>query len=208
MTEPRKSTWDRFKSRLHREPQAPQGNRKQGQKLPEVVSTDAPGPATHTGDAVTAPTSEPTSQNVAVEPSTPSRVAVQAVSVSNPDYSKNKTMLWDEAYESVRQESPDMIQAYEKFLNDPAEGLVVQDASRGDAETRQQRMNTLLQQSLDRTARVDKVEGQIVAALDIVLSVKDVIGTAVSSVPIAAAAWTPICISLQVSVPTVCLLPS
>ena len=60
-------------------------------------------------------------------------------------------------------------------------------------------MDVLLERVLAKTERLDSVESRILPALDIVLSVKHTIGTAVSSVPIAAAAWTPICITLQVS---------
>jgi hypothetical protein len=86
---------------------------------------------------------------------------------------------------------------YEKLLMDPKEGLV-EDALLLDGKSGLERMNILLQRSLEKTAKLDKVEGKIAPAIDIVLSVKHTIGTAISPIPIAAAAWTPICITLQV----------
>jgi hypothetical protein len=124
------------------------------------------------------------------------------VETSKPkgDYSTNKLLLWDEAYDALKtnDQTKSTIVTYEKLLMDPKEGQV-EDASLLDGKSGPERMNILLERSLEKTAKLDKVEGKIAPAIDIVLSVKHTIGTAISPIPIAAAAWTPICIALQVS---------
>ena len=124
----------------------------------------------------------------------------QTTSKPEDDYSTYKLLLWDEAYEALKtdDETKTLMATYEEFLADPKEGLV-EDASLLDGKSGQEKMNMLLQWSLEKTAKLDKVEARIAPAIDIVLSVKTSIGAALSSIPIAAAVWAPICIILQVS---------
>ena len=149
----------------------------------------------------TVPTSPLVLPQPTLEGSAPAEIQ-PTVEMSKPkgDYSTNKLLLWDEAYDALKtdDQTKSTMVAYEKLLTDPKEGLV-EDASLLDRKSGPERMNILLQRSLEKTANLDKVEGKIAPAIDIVLSVKHTIGTAISPIPIAAAAWTPICITLQVS---------
>ena len=61
---------------------------------------------------------------------------------------------------------------------------------------------------MDKTAeiiKVRKVEKNIGDVINIVFSVKDVIGGVLQAVPIAAVAWVGICVALQVSFATLYL---
>lgn len=59
-------------------------------------------------------------------------------------------------------------------------------------------MDGLLKTGLDRTAKLANVENNFSVAMDIVLSVKEAIGSALQPIPIAALAWTGVCVALQV----------
>jgi hypothetical protein len=57
------------------------------------------------------------------------------------------------------------------------------------------RLNT----GLNKTEKLAKAEKNIGDAINIVLSIKEAIGTALYTVPIAALAWTGVCVALQAS---------
>ncbi len=60
-------------------------------------------------------------------------------------------------------------------------------------------MNRLLAVGLEKTAAPAKIEKNIGDAIKIVLSVKEAIGSGLQAVPVAALAWTGICVALEVS---------
>ena len=64
---------------------------------------------------------------------------------------------------------------------------------------RQSQMDRLLNTGLDKTAKLAKVEKNISDAINIVLSVKEAMGCGLQAVPVAALAWTGVCIALQAS---------
>lgn len=141
--------------------------------------------------------SEQPAENPRVDPSSTFAVlsSVPDESRLQGDYTTNKTLLWDDAYLKLKSEDPKLIEGYEGLLQQEIlDGSDVPDPDPNGAN----QMELALNRSLERTAKLDKVEARIRPAIDIVLSVKATIGTALSSVPIAAAAWTPICITLQV----------
>ncbi|KAF2171417.1 hypothetical protein M409DRAFT_18533 [Zasmidium cellare ATCC 36951] len=122
----------------------------------------------------------------------------QETSKPRSDYSTDKLLLWREAYEALKDdaETQSMVLQYEDFLRDPANGLV-ENATELQGQPELEQMKMLLGRSLERTARMDKFDRGLGLVIDTVLTVKDIVGTALSSVPIAAAAWTPICIALE-----------
>jgi hypothetical protein len=63
-------------------------------------------------------------------------------------------------------------------------------------------MDRLLNTSLDKTEKLAKVEKNIGDAINIVLSVKEAIGSGLHAVPIATLAWTGVCVALQASLPS------
>ena len=84
-----------------------------------------------------------------------------------------------------------MLEGYEKLLS--MELLPEQ-----TEESRVIQMDQLLNAGLDRTAKIGEVEGNIGEAIKVVLSVKQAISAGLTTVPIAAAAWTGICVGLEV----------
>lgn len=60
-------------------------------------------------------------------------------------------------------------------------------------------MDNLLQLGLKATEKLAKTEKNICVAINIVLSLKDAIGGALQPVPVAALAWTGVCVALQAS---------
>ena len=60
-------------------------------------------------------------------------------------------------------------------------------------------MEELVQTGLKKTEGEDKVKQAIGGAMQGVLSVKDIIGSALQPVPQAAIAWAGVCFALQVS---------
>jgi hypothetical protein len=64
---------------------------------------------------------------------------------------------------------------------------------------RRSQIDRLLNTSLDKTAKLVHVEKNIGNAINIVLSVKEAVGSALQAVPIAAVTWTSVCVALQAS---------
>jgi hypothetical protein len=62
-------------------------------------------------------------------------------------------------------------------------------------------MAQLIHAGLDKTAREAKVKKSLSVAVDVVMSAKNIISTAIQAVPQAALAWTGICVALEVSLP-------
>jgi hypothetical protein len=59
-------------------------------------------------------------------------------------------------------------------------------------------MTQLIHAGLDKTAREAKVKEGLGMAVDVVLSARDMISSAIEAVPQAALAWTGICVALEV----------
>ncbi|KAK4915254.1 hypothetical protein LTR66_017100, partial [Elasticomyces elasticus] len=99
--------------------------------------------------------------------------------------------LWDHAYDGLKTSEPELLEGYEKLLS--MELLPEQ-----TGEGRVTQMDQLLNAGLDRTAKIGEVEGNIGEAIKVVLSVKQAISAGLTTVPIAAAAWTGICVGLEI----------
>jgi hypothetical protein len=65
-------------------------------------------------------------------------------------------------------------------------------------------MGQLVHAGLKKTEKGAKVKQGIGQAMQVVLSAKDIISSAIQAVPQAALAWTGVCFALQVSL---CLVP-
>lgn len=120
--------------------------------------------------------------------------------------------LWDRAYDDLKEaeSSSKLIEAYEAILSLELSSEVVdengnkkggsrKDGSQKGQTERQVQMNTLLDNGLKKTAKLSKVESGLGDAINIVLSLKDALDLGLKAVPVAAAAWSGICVALQVS---------
>ena len=115
--------------------------------------------------------------------------------------------LWDRAYDDLKQaeSSSKLIEAYEAILSLELSSETVdengnqKDGSQKGQTERQVQMNTLLDNGLKKTAKLSEVESGLSDAINIVLSLKDALDLGLKAVPVAAAAWSGICVALQVS---------
>lgn len=129
-------------------------------------------------------------------------------------------ILWDRAYDSLREDQPRLVEAYEKALScelaaiptvSPTSNINVQQnlIEQENTETRQSQMKQLVDKGLAKTEHEAKVKQEMGDPVDIVLKLKDMIGTAVKPCPEAALAWTGVVFALQVSVVSLnCRIPS
>lgn len=115
--------------------------------------------------------------------------------------------LWDRAYDSLRIDEPSLVAAYEKILSrKPDENDSASEASesqniiaQADPAARRIQMYQFIQTGLKKTEREARIMYGVGAALQSVLSAKDMIDSAIQAVPQAALAWTGVCLTLQVS---------
>jgi hypothetical protein len=125
-------------------------------------------------------------------PTTPSKSSAQ----TEPE------QLWDQAYDDLKHDEPKLFRLYERILSYDLGGLegakenIIEQTRRKE---RQSQMYSLLNTGLDKTEKLAKVENNIGDAINIVLSIKQAIGSGLQAVPIAALAWTGVCVALQAS---------
>ena len=108
--------------------------------------------------------------------------------------------LWDQAYDGLKHDEPKLFELYETILSRDLEGVKGNVIEQNRTKRRSQ-MDRLLNTGLEKTARLVHVEKNIGDAINIVLSVKAAVGSALQTVPIAAVAWTGVCVALQASSP-------
>lgn len=115
--------------------------------------------------------------------------------------------IWDEAYDELKRLEPDLVKAYEKILSQEY-AIAHDDESKQDPENvieqedwtrRRWQMDGILKKILLQTTKPAGAEGKVTDAIDVVLSLKEVIGNSLHPVPIAALAWTGVCIGLKAS---------
>ncbi|KAK3940931.1 hypothetical protein QBC46DRAFT_287372 [Diplogelasinospora grovesii] len=109
--------------------------------------------------------------------------------------------LWDQAYDGLKRDEPKLFEFYETILShdlDSSKGVKGNIIEQTDGTKRRSQMDGLLKTGLDNTAKLAKVEKNIGDAVNIVLSVKEAIGSGLQAVPVAALAWTGVCVALQV----------
>ncbi|KFY96114.1 hypothetical protein V498_02885 [Pseudogymnoascus sp. VKM F-4517 (FW-2822)] len=121
------------------------------------------------------------------------------------DYMK----LWDEAYDELRRLEPELVKAYEKILSHDykisreteraQENLIEQD----DRTRRRSQMDQILRGILQNSGKPTGAERRVEDAINVVLSLKQVISSSLQPVPIAALAWTGVCIGLQLTSATI-----
>lgn len=117
---------------------------------------------------------------------------------------ENPIKLWDEAYDELKRLDPAIVEAYEKILSQDyetspeekrtQENVIEQD----DWKIRRTQMERILQNILKDIPKPTGVKRIMTDAINVVLSLKEVISTSLQPVPIAALAWTGVCIGLQV----------
>jgi len=135
----------------------------------------------------------------------------QPTSSTTSSSPKVSECLWNEAYDKLKQKEPKLVDAYERILsqeiekdNSSSEGLQVDEnlIEQTDKTKRWSQMELLAQAGLQKTERESKIKETVGAALQGLLSLKDLIGSALETIPQAALAWTGVCFAMQVSLST------
>ncbi len=165
-----------------------------------ATSTPSPDQLLATSDIKT----EEEASRTITEPGEQAATNAQTSATEATDVQTKSDQLWDKAYDDLKYDAPDLFDLYEKILSLDLGGS--KDAQRNiieqDPTQRRVQMNRLLDAGLEKTARLGSVEKNIGVAIQIVLSVKEVVGSALQAVPVAALAWTGVCVALQVSRPS------
>jgi hypothetical protein len=131
---------------------------------------------------------------------------------STPSSSPNVSeCLWNEAYDGLKQKESKLVDVYERILSRELEkddsspkGSQIDGNSieQTDKDKRWSQMEQLVQAGLKKTERESKMKQTVGAALQGLLSLKDLIGSALETIPQAALAWTGVCFAMQVGLST------
>jgi len=120
-------------------------------------------------------------------------------------------ILWDRAYDSLREDQPRLVEAYETALScelaaiptvSPTSNINVQQnlIEQENTETRQSQMKQLVDKGLAKTEHEAKIKQGAGHVVDVALAANKTISTALEKCPEAALAWTGVTFALQVSV--------
>lgn len=101
------------------------------------------------------------------------------------------SQLWTQAYDAVKDDKPDLVDAYETLLRCVLGG-------KSDATDRRQ-MDELIREGLEKTKKEAAAKQKVEEGIRIISSISNLVGTAVKHAPEAAAAWGGVCLLLQVS---------
>lgn len=122
--------------------------------------------------------------------------------------------LWNEAYDGLKQKESKLVDAYERILSQELEkddsspeGSQMDENSieQTNKDKRWSQMERLVQAGLKKTeweSKKKQTVGTVGAALQGLLSLKDLIGSALETMPQAALAWTGVCFAIQVGLST------
>ncbi|KAK4458987.1 hypothetical protein QBC42DRAFT_232749 [Cladorrhinum samala] len=114
--------------------------------------------------------------------------------------------LWDRAYNELKQEETKLLDAYEKILSRQLQeglGSAVPESqpniiAQDKPDMRRHQMTRLIQSGLDKIKRQAKLKGALDKPVEVVLSAKNLISSAIQVVPQAALAWSGICVALEI----------
>lgn len=115
--------------------------------------------------------------------------------------------LWDRAYDELKanQAEAALVQAYEKILSshlcdrDLASGSHVDEdniIAQGDPGARRAQMKRLVASGLVKIKRETRIKESLDTGIQVILSSKEIISSAVQAIPQAALAWTGVCVAL------------
>lgn len=118
---------------------------------------------------------------------------------------------WDQAYDRLKSREPKLIDHYEKILSlqlaksyadnhqSPNDGEPeAQNIIAQNKEQREPQMKHLLDNTLKNIENHSKAKGNLNIAINVVLSSKSAVSTALNSIIPAALAWTGVCLALEV----------
>ncbi|KAL7800228.1 WD40-repeat-containing domain protein [Trichoderma ceciliae] len=115
--------------------------------------------------------------------------------------------LWDRAYDDLKMQETAMVQAYEKILTRTLYGPGLESDSNVDAEnriaqdnpgTRRAQMEQLVGSGIAKITREAKIKDNLNTGVQVIMSAKDIISSAIQTIPQAALAWTGVCVALEI----------
>ncbi|UKZ84837.1 uncharacterized protein TrAFT101_000727 [Trichoderma asperellum] len=120
--------------------------------------------------------------------------------------SRSPEHLWDLAYDELKVNDAALVDAYEKILSchlcdrDPeSDGDVDEEniIAQGDPGARRAQMEQLVTSGLVKIKREAKMKESLDKGMQVVMSAKEVIRSAIQTIPQAALAWTGVCVALE-----------
>lgn len=111
--------------------------------------------------------------------------------------------LWDRAYDELKANEAEtaLVEAYEKILSRHLESERDIDANiiaQGNPGARRAQMKQLVTSGLAKIKRETKIKDSLDIGVQVILSAKDIISSAIQTIPQAALAWTGVCVALEV----------
>jgi hypothetical protein len=117
--------------------------------------------------------------------------------------------LWDRAYDDLKVQETALVQAYERILSGKLydrglesngdvyeENTIAQD----NPGTRRAQMERLITAGIAKITREARVKGNIGTGIQVIMSAKDIISSAIQNIPQAALAWAGVCVALEASI--------
>lgn len=160
---------------------------------------------------------ETTVQNDEAETTTVSTEAtIQLNAPTEPTLPTLQTRLWNAAYDAVTEADPKLIDTYERILSSKLKETDF-DTNEEDAfgneiaqggDTRWLQMQAVAKYGLQQTQKAASMTDKAAQGLKVINAVKGVIGSALESVPQAAAAWVGVCLGLEVRCLATCCVIS
>lgn len=129
--------------------------------------------------------------------------------MTTPQHESLKGQLWNRAYDALKDEEAELVEAYEKLLSRELTGGSL-DSSHNDesptnviaqtnSEARKLQMNQIVESGLKKTEKEASVKSGIEEKTRVLSSMKGLISEAVKSSPEASLAWAGVCFCVQVS---------
>lgn len=154
---------------------------------------------------------QPISSGSRAGPSSATKPQPQPNSLAASPSSCVSESLWDVAYDMLKKKHLHLVNEYETFLSshlkDEHQSAKEPQMNRNmieqtNKDKRQLQMRWLAQSGLDKNELEHKFKQYVGVTLQGVLSMKDVVGSALQAMPQAALAWTGVCFAMQVSLST------
>ncbi|KAH6989033.1 WD40-repeat-containing domain protein [Ilyonectria sp. MPI-CAGE-AT-0026] len=147
------------------------------------------------------PTSQPVSQPVSQHVS---QLASDSASPQPPISTESlQERLWNEAYDQLKSNEPDVVETYEKILSSQLHAGDSTPASQKNdiGQTREERshqMQELVRLGLEKTAKGASVKQGIEGGLQTATIMKGIVDKAVQASPEASVAWVGVCLALDI----------
>lgn len=134
--------------------------------------------------------------------STPATTPQPCSPPSEPSPASLQERLWSQAYDELKANRSEIVEAYEKFLSAELQtggSAMTNNNIHPTSEGRQHQMKQLVWAGLQRTEKEAAVKQQIGDGIQVASFVKGLIGEGMRAVPEAALAWVGVSFALEVS---------